>query len=128
MHFGEIFGYRNNPNGMWLRLRLRLGTAWGCKEPRTTLFASVRLEIFPDARIVHIIRDGRDVALSLDKRGWSRPLPWDKGKSLLAAGIYWEWIVRKGRKYGAMLGSNYMEVRYEELVSDPGESLAHEDQ
>ena len=79
---------------------------------------------FPDARIVHIIRDGRDVALSLDKREWSRPLPWDKEKSLLAAGIYWEWIVRKGRKYGAKLGSNYMEVRYEELVSDPGRTLA----
>src|SRR5712671_4457214 len=78
---------------------------------------------FPDARIVHIIRDGRDVALSLDKQGWSRPLPWDKNKSLLAAGIYWEWIVRKGRKLGAMLGSNYMEVRYEELVSDPRKSL-----
>ena len=40
---------------------------------------------FPDARIIHIIRDGRDVALSLDKREWSRPLPWDKKKSLLAA-------------------------------------------
>jgi len=79
---------------------------------------------FPDARIVHIIRDGRDVALSLDKQGWSRPLPWDKNKSLLAAGIYWEWIVRKGRKFGAMLGSKYMEVRYEELVSDPRKSLA----
>jgi len=79
---------------------------------------------FPDARIVHIIRDGRDVALSLDKREWSRPLPWDKKKSLLAAGIYWEWIVRKGRKYGAMLSSNYLEVRYEELVSDPRKSLA----
>jgi hypothetical protein len=79
---------------------------------------------FPDARIVHIIRDGRDVALSLDKRGWSRPLPWDKNKSLLAAGIYWEWIVRKGRKLGATLSSNYMELRYEELVCDPGKSLA----
>src|SRR5947208_1595783 len=47
----------------------------------------------------------------------------NKKKSLLAAGIYWEWIVRKGRKLGAMLGSNYMEVRYEELVSDPRKSL-----
>ncbi len=56
---------------------------------------------FPEARIVHIIRDGRDVALSLAKRGWSRPLPWDRGKPLLAAGLYWEWIVRKGRKLGA---------------------------
>ena len=35
---------------------------------------------FPEARFVHIIRDARDVALSLDKRGWSRPLPWEKEK------------------------------------------------
>src|ERR1700733_11065211 len=40
----------------------------------------------PDALFVHIIRDARDVALSLDKRSWSRPLPWDKQKSLLAIG------------------------------------------
>jgi hypothetical protein len=51
-------------------------------------------------------------------------LPWDREKSLLAAGIYWEWIVRKGRKYGALLASNYLEVRYEELVHDPRKSLA----
>lgn len=78
---------------------------------------------FPDARFIHIIRDARDVALSLDKRQWSRPLPWDKKRSLLAAGLYWEWIVRKGRKYGTMLGPRYMEVRYEELVERPESPL-----
>lgn len=88
---------------------------------------------FPDARFIHIIRDARDVALSLDKRHWSRPLPWDRKRSLLAAGLYWEWIVRKGRKYGTMLGPRYMEVRYEELVEGPesplkriGEFLQHD--
>lgn len=79
---------------------------------------------FPDALFIHIIRDSRDVALSLDKRGWSRPLPWDKSKRLLAAGLYWEWIVRKARHLGAMLSTQYLEVRYEELVSMPKETLA----
>jgi hypothetical protein len=78
---------------------------------------------FREALFVHIIRDARDVALSLDKRSWSRPLPWDREKSLLAAGLYWEWIVRKGRQLGAMLKPNYMEVRYEELVRQPRETL-----
>ncbi len=55
---------------------------------------------FPEARVIHIIRDGRDVALSLDKRGWSRPLPWDRDQGLMAAGLYWQWIVRKGRELG----------------------------
>ncbi|PYX48224.1 MAG: hypothetical protein DMG79_12315 [Acidobacteria bacterium] len=79
---------------------------------------------FPDAQFVHIIRDPRDVALSLDKRAWSRPLPWDKTRSLLAAGLYWEWIVRRGRRLGALTAPNYMEVRYEDLVEKPGETLA----
>jgi hypothetical protein len=79
----------------------------------------------PDALFVHIIRDARDVVLSLDKRGWTRPLPWDKSRSLLAAGLYWEWIVRKGRKHGTALGPHrYAEVRYEDLVNQPRETLA----
>ena len=78
---------------------------------------------FPDAQFIHIIRDGRDVALSLDKRSWSRPLPWDKRRSLIAAGLYWEWIVKKGRKYGAALAGHYAEVRYEDLVQDPRKAL-----
>lgn len=78
---------------------------------------------FPEAQFVHIIRDPRDVALSLDKRAWSRPLPWDKKKSLVAAGLYWKWIVRKGRKLGAMIGAQYIEVRYEDLVERPREAL-----
>jgi hypothetical protein len=78
---------------------------------------------FPDALIVHIIRDPRDIALSLDKRGWSRPLPWDRDRALLAAGLYWEWIVRKGRKLGSTLRPDYLEVRYEDLVNQPAETL-----
>jgi len=79
---------------------------------------------FPDAQFVHIIRDARDVALSLDKRGWTRPLPWDKKWSMAVAGVYWEWIVRKARKMGAQLGpSDYCEVHYEDLVEKPVEAL-----
>jgi len=78
---------------------------------------------FPDALFIHIIRDARDVALSLDNRGWSRPLPWDKKNSLLAGGLYWEWIVRKARTNGSFLGPSYMEIRYEELVSETRSSL-----
>jgi sulfotransferase family protein len=79
---------------------------------------------FPDALFVHIIRDPRDVALSLDKQGWSRPLPWDKGKGLLAAGLYWEWIVRQGRYFGSTMPSHYIEAQYENLVATPHETLS----
>jgi hypothetical protein len=78
---------------------------------------------FPDAKFIHIIRDPRDVVLSLDKRGWTRPLPWDKKNSLLAAGVYWEWIVRKCRNYGQQMGSDYFEAHYEDLVQKPADVL-----
>ena len=78
---------------------------------------------FPDAKFIHIIRDPRDVALSLDKRGWTRPLPWDKQNSLPAAAVYWKWIVRKARSDGRLLGDAYTEVRYEQLVKNPHQSL-----
>jgi len=90
----------------------------------TNAFHMLRIKRdFPDALFIHIIRDARDVALSLNSRGWIRPLPWDKKHSLLAAGLYWKWIVRKARRYGSRLGASYMELRYEELVRQTRTSL-----
>jgi hypothetical protein len=79
-----------------------------------------------NALIIHIIRDGRDVAVSLSrKRPWGpgRSFPWDRKHGLLLSGLYWNWIVRKGRKYGRRLGPDYIEVRYEELVQNPRQVL-----
>ncbi len=81
-------------------------------------------QTIPNALVVHIIRDGRDVALSLEKQQWIRPFPWDHGKELQTAALYWEWIVNQGRSLGRALGSDYKEVRYEELVADPQSTLA----
>jgi hypothetical protein len=73
----------------------------------------------PDALIIHIIRDGRDVALSLDKQKWIRPLPGDASMHLEVAALYWEWIVNRGRRAGSALGKDYCEIRFEELIGDP---------
>jgi glycosyltransferase involved in cell wall biosynthesis len=81
-------------------------------------------QTIPNALVIHIIRDGRDVALSLEKQHWIRPFPWDHGKELLSAAVYWEWIVNEGRRHGQALGGDYLEVRYEELVANPQATLA----
>ena len=78
----------------------------------------------PEALIIHIIRDGRDVALSTDKQGYIRRLPWDRKSSKMVAGLYWEWMVNKGRRDGRDLGDDYTEVHFEELVGQPRETLA----
>jgi hypothetical protein len=78
----------------------------------------------PGALFVHVIRDGRDVAVSLDKQRWIQPLPWDRDASVLAAGAFWRWMVQRGREIGERLGDDYREVRYESLVESPRETLA----
>jgi hypothetical protein len=97
---------------------------WADTTPEHLLHLHRIKETIPDALIVHIIRDGRDVALSTDKQGYIRRLPWDKTPSVMVAGVYWEWMVNKGRKDGRDLGGDYTEVRFEELVERPKEILA----
>lgn len=78
----------------------------------------------PDAQFVHIIRDGRNVALSLDTHGWSHPLFWEKDMGLMAAGLYWKWTILRGRQEAAQVKCGYMEIFYEDLLTKPRESLA----
>src|SRR5208282_3466113 len=79
----------------------------------------------PNALFVHIIRDGRDIALSLKKMGGFAPLPWDRSEtnSLVATALYWEWMVRHGRAAGRRFPADYIEIRYEDLIVNPRETL-----
>jgi hypothetical protein len=79
----------------------------------------------PNALFIHNIRDGRDVATSLNHLGWPFEFrcPWDRDHGLLVSALYWEWMVRKGREYGQRLGADYLEIRYEDLVRQPRETL-----
>ncbi len=61
---------------------------WAECTPEHLLYLKRIKETIPDALIIHIIRDGRDVALSLEKQKWIQPLPGDRsalirGRSLL---------------------------------------------
>ena len=93
-----------------------------CTPDHLLYMREIKREI-SNALFVHIIRDGRDVALSYAKQGWAYPFPWDKGQQLAVAGLYWEWIVRRGRAYGRELRQDYCEVHYEDLVEKPRETL-----
>jgi hypothetical protein len=97
---------------------------WADSTPEHVLYLDRIKATIPDALAIHMIRDGRDVALSLEKQGWIRPFPWDRAKKLEVAALYWEWVVKEGRKRGSELGSDYIEVVYEDLVQNPREVLA----
>jgi hypothetical protein len=86
--------------------------------------------LWPQARFVHLIRDGRDVALSAIN--WKRKAArlaglystWGEHPVTTAA-LWWEWHVRLGRQAGVALGpGRYLEVRYEALVARPAQECA----
>jgi hypothetical protein len=99
----------------------------GEKTPRYVRYLPLLHALFGRARAIHLIRDGRDVALStLD---WARP---DRGPGrfrlwrehpLAVCALSWRWHVSTGRHDGARLGDLYAEVRYEDLVGEPEPSL-----
>ena len=85
--------------------------------------------LWPKARFVHLIRDGRDVYLSHMHRPLKNPNPehfrtWEEGPATTAA-LFWELNVREGQRAGKSLGPElYYEMRYESLVNNPQKECA----
>jgi hypothetical protein len=96
---------------------------WAETTPEHLLYMREIKKTIPNALIVHVIRDGRDVALSWERLSQIRRLPWDRKRPAMAAAIYWEWMVSKGREFGRAFGADYIEVHYEDLVRKPAEVL-----
>jgi len=86
---------------------------WGDKTPRYVLWIPELVALFPGAKIIHIYRDGRDVALS-----WLAARFGPVNLYMAAGG--WKRRVRRGRQAGAALPkSSYLEVQYEQLLQQP---------
>lgn len=89
---------------------------WGDKTPRYCLELKLIRRLLPEARFVHIIRDGRDAALSL-RQMWFSP-----GWEIETQAAHWRAHVLAARRAG--LGQpDYLEVRYEDLILKPRETL-----
>jgi hypothetical protein len=96
----------------------------GDKTPDYVRTVETLHNLWPSARFVHVIRDGRDVALSMMDWPKFSPKPGDfatwREDRVSTAALWWELNVRLGRQAGKALGSKlYYEVRYESLVSRP---------
>ena len=74
-------------------------------------------EQFPEARFIHLVRDGRDVMLSLRDQPFAP-------SSFTGVAEYWAGRVERARQAGERLGpGRYRELRYEDLVADPEREL-----
>lgn len=89
---------------------------WGDKTPTYGKVLPRLRRLLPEARFIHLIRDGRDVALSLG-RVWFSP-----SDELTERAAHWAREVAAIRQCGKG-DPGYLEVHYEDLVSEPRPSL-----
>lgn len=89
---------------------------WGDKTPIYTSYVSLIHHIFPRAQFIHILRDPRDAAASLLERYEHREFHVD----IYFAAANWVRRITKARADAVSLPvGQYLEIRYEELVSTP---------
>jgi hypothetical protein len=114
---------------------------FGWKDPRNTFTLPVWKRVFPNLRAIHIVRHGVDVAASLSRRhaqalraatGDAVPpaltvirdhalgvLSSRRGWTVEEALTMWEQYVEKACEESAPLGEHALEIRYEDLLTQP---------
>lgn len=93
--------------------RERLGVKrWGMKLQRRIRYVDTYAEIWPNAKFLHIVRDGRDLAAS-----HLHSVPEWGFKTIHEAATQWLYIV--SRPHTVVPAGRYLEIRYEDLVTDP---------
>jgi len=111
-------------------IRIMLGPLhWGWKDPRTSLVLPLWSRIFPNARVIHICRDGRDAALSLLARDAKTADASGEGPTerqverFIADFRLWELYLQRIQQ-ASRLFSAFYSIRYEDLLDRPGPVLA----
>jgi hypothetical protein len=97
------------------------------KTPQNIHHFSALSAMLPDAYLIHLIRDGRDVIVSLLRQNWvdlATRAPVAYTKTARAAARFWVAAVRAGRRIHQHPSfDRYREVRYEDLVTRPEQTL-----
>jgi hypothetical protein len=89
---------------------------WGDKTPAYMKRMPMIERSLPEARFVHVIRDGRDVALSRWRRALREPAPAERVAQM------WSNRIARAREQASRL-PHYIEIRYEDLVTDTEPTL-----
>lgn len=92
------------------------------KTPDHALWGDELLELFPDARILHVVRDPRDVCSSLLAAGRDWGSHWAP-RSAYEAANRWNRYVEAARGIRPRGDDRSLEVRYEDLHADPAAEL-----
>jgi len=81
-------------------------------------YLEILKEVFPDMKVIHMIRDGRDVAISFARTPW-----WGKEKDLMANLERWRKEISVIHSFCVNNPAICLEVKYEDLVVNPRQEL-----
>jgi hypothetical protein len=90
---------------------------WGDKTPANLFQVALLLRCFPSATVVAIIRDPRDVYLSLRRHDWVGDSSWEIGRYIARC------AARVSRLQKRFPPERFTSVRYEDLVLEPDATL-----
>jgi hypothetical protein len=97
---------------------------FGDKTPAYMQHLDLLDRVFPGAQYVHLLRDGRDAALSFVGMRRRPRFSWARPRGLADFACAWKHEVAGARAFGRTAAAGrYLELRYEELVGSPDESL-----
>lgn len=89
---------------------------WGDKTPENVFQLELIARLWPDARVLHVMRDPRATVLSM-RRSW--------GRSVLRGSVIWRDAIRAAeRAEGLFPAGAVRTLRYEALVAEPARELA----
>jgi len=93
------------------------------KTPANALFFRQIVESFPDCRIIHVLRDPRDVVASLIAASGSWGSRWAPRSARRAVRMWRQYVRAVKEARSSLPPRQFLEVRYEDLLSDPAKVL-----
>ena len=107
------YEFSNIVDKLCLKRNERYGLkSWGDKTPSYLGEFGIIYSLFPDAKFIYMVRDGRDVALSLMGRNWG-------ANNIYSCAAYWKNLNRKNALIEKLKErGQLMQIRYEDLLDD----------
>lgn len=122
----SVFGYGKGFKAWRMKRRLPRNVPWGWKEPRTTLFATCWLRVFPEARFVHVVRNPLAVASSIQRRELEFQAKGDAPSGRVGEFAYCVDLAMTYVEAGEAVGAQtpyFYRVRFEDIQAEPTAQL-----